>query len=390
MPTQPVLPGHPPVGGSNTVPTNPLLGTDETSAGVTGQSNVGPGVLGQSLGSSSPILSDWKLPSDGVLGNGYNGVHGVSAVDNSGASGVLGEHSGSGCGVSGTSASGTGVYAVSKSSDGVYGVNGKGSGTTPQFSCGVRGESDNGYGVYAASMTNDGVYGVNGKGSGTTPQFSCGIRGESDKGCGLYAASKTSDGVYGVNGKGSGTTPQFGCGVRGESDNGYGVYGSSKTSNAGQFDGNVAVTGTVTAKDVLLSGMDCAEDFAVANAASLEPGTVVVFDGEDTISPCMNGYNKRVAGVISGAGKYQPAVVLGRNCVSGGGKAPVALLGRVYCKVDADYSAIAIGDLLTTSSTPGHAMKASDSVKGIGSVIGKALRPMESGQGLLPILVALQ
>jgi hypothetical protein len=69
---------------------------------------------------------------------------------------------------------------------------------------------------------------------------------------------------------------------------------------------------------------------------------------------------------------------------------PVALVGKVYCKVDAQYGPIEVGDLLTTSCTPGHAMKASDPLKAFGSVIGKALRPLEEGQGLIPILIALQ
>jgi hypothetical protein len=46
--------------------------------------------------------------------------------------------------------------------------------------------------------------------------------------------------------------------------------------------------------------------------------------------------------------------------------------------------------MLTTSPTPGHAMKAIDPLKAFGSVIGKALRPLDSGQGLMPILVNLQ
>jgi hypothetical protein len=65
-------------------------------------------------------------------------------------------------------------------------------------------------------------------------------------------------------------------------------------------------------------------------------------------------------------------------------------MGKVFCKVDAQYGAIDIGDLLTTSPTPGHAMKTSDPLKAFGAVIGKALRPWSSGQGLIPILIALQ
>ena len=69
---------------------------------------------------------------------------------------------------------------------------------------------------------------------------------------------------------------------------------------------------------------------------------------------------------------------------------PIALLGKVYCKADARYGSIEVGDLLTTCASPGHAMKAADPVKAFGAVIGKALRPLKEGQGLIPILIALQ
>jgi len=98
---------------------------------------------------------------------------------------------------------------------------------------------------------------------------------------------------------------------------------------------------------------------------------------------------KEVAGVISGAGAYKPAIVLDKQQAESN-RAPVALVGKVYCQVDAQYSTIGVGDLLTTSATPGHAMKAIDPLKAFGAVIGKALRPLQSGQGLIPILVALQ
>jgi hypothetical protein len=101
------------------------------------------------------------------------------------------------------------------------------------------------------------------------------------------------------------------------------------------------------------------------------------------------GYDKRVAGVVSGAGGYKPAIVLDNHSARGN-RSPIALLGKVYCKVDAGPAPVEVGDLLTTSDTPGHAMKAGDPAKAFGSVIGKALRPLSDGQGLIPILVALQ
>jgi hypothetical protein len=69
---------------------------------------------------------------------------------------------------------------------------------------------------------------------------------------------------------------------------------------------------------------------------------------------------------------------------------PVALTGKAFCKVDAKYAPIEVGDLLTTSPTPGHAMKASDPLKAFGAVIGKALCPLKEGTSLIPILIALQ
>ena len=69
---------------------------------------------------------------------------------------------------------------------------------------------------------------------------------------------------------------------------------------------------------------------------------------------------------------------------------PIALAGRVCCQVDAGYGAICVGDLLTTSATPGHAMKVDDPASAFGAVIGKALGSLASGTGLIPVLVTLQ
>jgi hypothetical protein len=93
--------------------------------------------------------------------------------------------------------------------------------------------------------------------------------------------------------------------------------------------------------------------------------------------------------VVSGGGSLEPGIVLDRQrglC----GRKPIALIGKVYCKVDADRGAVAVGDLLTTAPTRGHAMKATDPERAFGAVIGKALAPLAAGRGLIPILVALQ
>lgn len=65
-------------------------------------------------------------------------------------------------------------------------------------------------------------------------------------------------------------------------------------------------------------------------------------------------------------------------------------MGKVYCRVDARLGAIEVGDMLTTSTTPGHAMKASESALAFGAVIGKALQPLHEGVRLIPVLVVRQ
>jgi hypothetical protein len=154
--------------------------------------------------------------------------------------------------------------------------------------------------------------------------------------------------------------------------------------------GDVHVTGTMKVdKDVVLTGSDCAERFDLAEQEELEAGTVVVIDQDGMLRAGSCAYDKCVAGVVAGAGEYRPAIVMG-SVASDRIGALVALIGKTYCKVDASNGAIEVGDLLTVSSTPGHAMKASDPARAFGAVLGKALRPLRSGRGLIPILVALQ
>ena len=68
----------------------------------------------------------------------------------------------------------------------------------------------------------------------------------------------------------------------------------------------------------------------------------------------------------------------------------ITLGAFAQCKVDADIAPIAVGDLLTTSPTRGHAQKVLQPDKAIGAIIGKALGRLEAGQGKIPVLVLLQ
>jgi hypothetical protein len=138
------------------------------------------------------------------------------------------------------------------------------------------------------------------------------------------------------------------------------------------FEGDVEVRGG----DVkLTNGSDCAEEFDLAVGENAEPGTVMVIDEDGSLKQSQLPYDKCVAGVIAGAGECKPAITLGR---------------QESKKVDAQYAPIKVGDLLTTSPTPGHAMKATDPLQAFGAVIGKALGCLDHGKGLIPILIALQ
>lgn len=307
-------------------------------------------------------------------------------------------------GLEGDSASGDGVTGTSSTGNGVHGINGQGfdpnGAGLGQQSTGVFGESSWDDGVFGASTTQNGVHGLSGLGTGTAPPNGCGVYGEAHQwpNNAVFGSSNAGHGVHGINGAGSGTSPSVGCGVWGESAQGNGVYGASKHGMAGVFEGKVSVSGDISAGgnititgsgDLVLTGADCAEQFDVCSAAASDPGTVLVIDQNGGLEQSLKPYDRRVAGVVSGAGSFKSGILLDRR-PDAPDRTPVALVGKVYCKVDASSAPIEIGDLLTSSATPGHAMKAADPFRAFGAVIGKALQPLASGRGLVAILVALQ
>ena len=142
--------------------------------------------------------------------------------------------------------------------------------------------------------------------------------------------------------------------------------------------------------DIEFLNADFAEDFDIAAEviSTVEPGTVMSLNEAGKLIPCRKNYDSRVVGVIAGAGKYKPGIVMDKNGEPN--RLPVAIMGKVYCKVDARQAAINVGDLITTSERAGYAMKATDRNLAFGAVIGKALQPVKSGTAIIPILVNLQ
>jgi hypothetical protein len=236
-----------------------------------------------------------------------------------------------------------------------------------------------------------GVASLNGRGVVGVADLATAVEGNSTGGAGVWGSSKTGEGVHGETN--SPTVAAIAAFNLNPNGTGAAVFGQKIGNNghAGFFDGNVHVTRSLLVEgDITLPNAgDFAEDFCVAEYQVAEPGTVMVLCDDEMLRPSDKPYDKRVAGVVSGAGAYKPAIILDRQKETIDRK-PLALVGKVYCKVDARYAPIEVGDLLTTSATVGHAMKATDSTCAFGTVIGKALRALHEGQAMIPILIALQ
>lgn len=172
------------------------------------------------------------------------------------------------------------------------------------------------------------------------------------------------------------------------------IYDAAGVANI-ILDGDVSGDGRITTQVLQITGgSDLSENFEINGAKdTLMPGMIVSIDPKNVgeLVLCQQAFDKRVAGIVSGAGGVKTGMLMGQAGTKADGKHPVALTGRVYCWVDADAGgAVEAGDLITTSSTPGHGMKVSDSTRASGAIIGKAMSSLEKGKGLVLILVSLQ
>jgi hypothetical protein len=325
-----------------------LQGSSDTYFGVLGQTETGTAVVGKATAGT------------GVYGStGANGRAGVSGYNTYSAGGA------------------------NETSDAIYGESRKGPG--------VHGVSTDGYGVFGQSAGGAGVVGKSGTWVGTYgySDASFGVNGVSNTGTGVVGTSTQWIGVYGES-------AQF-EGVRGVSNSidhggvvginnakGVAVYGNSPGGYGGYFEGRVRV-GVLE----IAGGSDVAEKFAVSGRAV--PGTVVAIDPvhPGALRVAEGAYNRAVAGVISGAHNLNAGMVL-PDARGAKGALPVAMTGRVWVRCTAAGGAITPGDMLTTSATPGRAMKVTDYTRAQGATIGKAMTGLESGHGLVLALVSLQ
>jgi hypothetical protein len=330
-----------------------IRGSESHPYSIVGAINEGSGNGLAGLTSSDKTLSAagvWGYSTSssfGVLGESEsgNGVMGRITNEANGNSAVVGWNEGSGKGVTGWSTNNTGVYGVTEGDDafsdaGVYGY------STYTDTVGVLGESWNGNGVMGRITNPD----------------------------------NTNTALVGWNQGG-------GKGIIGISESSYGVYGVGATYGVAAEDGMLAPTFDVGSPDVA--------EYFPASVPDVEAGDVTVIDADPSggfrLRRATQAYDTSVAGIVS----TEPGITLGvrdGDIMPGDneGEVPLALVGRVPCKVDASYGAIAVGDLLTSSSTPGHAMLCDDRVACIGAIIGKALEPLEEGTGIIMVLVTLQ
>ena len=268
-----------------------------------------------------------------------------------------------------------------------------------------------GHGVYGYSVEGHGVDGhsVN----------SYGVYASSYSGIALKARTETAaPAIVGENtasGDGVRGTSSSGTAVRGLSDSGFGVYASSNSSYALFVNGTSYYIGYATfagGKSGYVVDI-CQND----DSEPLEIGDVVVVSGsaQPVIGdiPVMKvrrataSYSTGVVGIVdkryttkmmaqkfptSGGETQEKSIQVGNyieKSIGPGEYLTVVTFGAFKAvKVDASYAPIQVGDLLTTSDTPGYAMKAADPK--VGTIIGKALAPLESGQGVIPVFITLQ
>jgi hypothetical protein len=287
--------------------------------------------------------------------------------------------------------SGTGLEGYTENAYGVYGYDGG----SVQAS---------GYGGYFSSLNGVGVYGYSG-GARTHPNiYSPGVYGRSANGVGVYGRSDestsswTSAGVlgWGRANPGGKFFTYSGNIIEGWEDE-YGNGVSLQRRFRVYYTGNVYADGSYNcgqSSNCLNTGIGADVAERIDPSETLEPGSVVEIDldnaGQFRLS--RDPFSTRVVGVIS----TNPAITMNNNDLAGierdertDDRPLLALVGQVPVRVSAENGPIVPGDLLVASSTPGHAMRGGEDPPA-GTVVGKALEGLESGTGVIQMLVMLQ
>jgi hypothetical protein len=217
-------------------------------------------------------------------------------------------------------------------------------------------------------------------------------RSDSSTGKGVMGFAANAAGVnYGVWGEspsasGSGMfayNSGSGVGFKARSSSGNPIEAFSTETDREFYVNN---TGTVFADGLFVpGGADLAELLPAVNG--LRAGDLLVIGADGRLEKSSRAYQSSVAGVYS----TKPGFLGGGD---GGrterkGHVPLAVIGVVPVRVNTENGPVRPGDLLTSSATPGQAMKA-DAGAPQGTIVGKALGSLERGSGLVRILLVLQ
>jgi hypothetical protein len=149
-------------------------------------------------------------------------------------------------------------------------------------------------------------------------------------------------------------------------------------------------TTQTTAYTGVTNGGDYAESVDVTgDRMKYEPGDVLVIDSSSPgkFLKSAEPYSTSVTGIYS----TKPGTVGRRQATPRTAEeVPMAMMGIVPTNVTAENGPIRPGDLLVTSSSLGYAMKGTDRNRMLGAVIGKALGSLDSGKGVIEVVVTLQ
>ncbi|HET8922115.1 MAG TPA: hypothetical protein VFN26_03860 [Candidatus Acidoferrum sp.] len=220
------------------------------------------------------------------------------------------------------------------------------------------------------------------------PVGAAGVTASADRGIGLRGVAANSSG-QGIAILGEEYSPGGAAGVFNAIGGGNILVGIGfNTFTAFRVDAN----GNVFASTYNTGGADFAESMAVTGDRSrYAAGDLLVIDSTASrhLALARQPYSTLVAGIYS----TKPGIVGSTRKVDmapPANEVPLAVVGIVPCKVTAENGPIQVGDLLVTSSTPGHGMRGTDRSKLVGAVVGKALEPLQNGKGVIQVLVTLQ
>ena len=292
------------------------------------------------------------------------GKGGLVVSNNANGPSVWGKNTGGGNAVRGDGyGTSIGVYGDGQSGPGVAGrsVSGRG----------VEGYSTSSYGVFAHSDNSDSIYvdGAGGFGINVNSAAGSGIYVHSAGGSGIYVNSATGNGVHVSSALGDYFSAGPGGNTHFRVDNTGAAYADGGWNGAADFAELMTTESTV---------------------AAYEPGDVLVISTESDRSVALSSkpYSTLVLGVYSEKPGFigSPHVMEEQR----NDEIPVAVVGIVSCKVSTENGPISRGDLLVTSSTLGHAMRADSPQPG--TILGKALGGLDVGQGtgVIQALVTLQ